>query len=56
MTEPRYQIHEDDFGCYEVHEPGADAPITIQDTLEEAVAWVKRMEPKPPPSGLLADL
>ena len=55
MTEPRYQIHEDDHGRYEVHKAGADAPITIKDTLDEAVAWVKRMEP-PHPSDLLADL
>jgi hypothetical protein len=26
-----------------VHEPGAGAPITIKDTLDEAIAWVKRM-------------
>ena len=43
MTEPRYQIHEDDHARYEVHELGADAPTTIKDTHEEAVEWVIRI-------------
>jgi hypothetical protein len=44
MKEPRYHIQEDGHGRYEVIEAGAVAPLTIMDTLEEAVALVKRIE------------
>jgi hypothetical protein len=31
-------------GRYEVLEPGADAPVTIKASCEEATAWVRKME------------
>ena len=44
MIEPRYHIEEDDHGRYEVHEPATDGRVTIRDTLEDAITWVKWME------------
>ena len=33
-----------DDGRYEILEPGATAPITIKDTQDKAIEWVKKME------------